>query len=123
MKNKVNPDPDLQAGMAEPDVAINKEAVPTPSCRKGLHLRKDQHLITGGLGDHIQLTGNNLIEGEDLHLILHAGSLDQDQGPRAEVGTPVDPRVIPLLENLHPGIIKDHKHHKHSHSPDSRRGC
>ena len=76
MTTEVNPDPDLQAGMAEPCVAIDQEVVPTPSHRKGLHLKEDQHLIPGGLGDHVQLTGDHLIEGEDLHLILHAGSLD-----------------------------------------------
>ena len=37
----VNPDPDLQAGMAEPDIAVNQEPVPTPSRRKGLYLRED----------------------------------------------------------------------------------
>ena len=76
MTNKVNLDPDLQAGKAKPGIAIDQEAVPTPSHRKGLHLEEDQHLIPGGLGDHIQLTGNHLIAGEDLHLILHTGSLD-----------------------------------------------
>ena len=75
MTNKVNPDPDLQAGMAKPGVAIDQEGVPTPSHRKDLRLKGNQHLTLGGL-DHVQLTGDHLIEGEDIHLILHAGSLD-----------------------------------------------
>ena len=102
---RVNPDPDLQAGMAKPGVTVDQEAVPTH--RKGLCLEEDQHLIPGGLGDHIHPTGDHLVEGEDLHLILHAGSLDQDRGLRAEVGTPIDLRVISLLEDLHPNIIEN----------------
>ena len=47
------------------------------------------------------------MEGEDLDLILQARSLDPDQGPRAEAGTPINLKVIPPLEDLHPGIIKD----------------
>ena len=64
--------------MAKPGITVDQEVVPTPSHRKGLCLKEDQHLVPGGLGDHIQPTGNHHIEGEDLHLILHAGSLDQD---------------------------------------------
>ena len=105
MTNEVNPDP--QAGMTEPDVAIDQEAVHTPSHRKGLHLKEDQYLILGGLGDHIGETGDHLIEQEDLHLILQAQSLDKDQGPRAEACTPINLKVIPLLEDLHPSFIKD----------------
>ena len=105
MTNEVNPDPDPQAGMT--DVTIDQEAVPTPNCRKGLHLEEDQYLIPGGLGDHVQWIGDHFIEGEDVYLILQAGCLDRDQGPRAEAGTPVDLKVIPLLEDLHPSIIKD----------------
>ena len=78
MTNEVNPDPDLQAGMTEPDVTVDQEDVPTPSHRKGLHLKEDQYFIPGGLGDHVQQTGNHLVEGKVLHLILQAGSLDQD---------------------------------------------
>ena len=87
MTNEVNLD--LQAETTKPDVAVNQEAAPTLSHRKGLHLEDDQHLIPGGRGDHIQPTGDHLIEGEDLHFILHAGSLDRDKGPRAEVDTPI----------------------------------
>ena len=76
MTNKVSPHPDPQAGMAEPDITINQEAVPTPSHRKSLCLEEGQHPVSGGLGDHVQPTGDHLIEGEDLHFILHAGSLD-----------------------------------------------
>ena len=54
MTNEVNPDPDpdSQAGITDPDVAINQEVVLTPSCRKGLHLEEDKCLIPG-LRDHI----------------------------------------------------------------------
>ena len=78
MANEVNPDPepDPQAGMKDPDIAIDQEVVPTPSCRKGLHLKEDQYLIPEGLGDHIQWTGDHLIGGEDLHLILQVRSPD-----------------------------------------------
>ena len=107
MTNEFNPDPDLQVGTAKPGIAIDQEIVPTQGHRKGLYLKEDQHLVPGGLGYHVQPTDDHLVEGEDLHLILHAGSLGQDQGPRAEVGTPIDLRVIPLLEDLHPSIIKD----------------
>ena len=55
MINKVNPgpDPDPQAGMTDLDVTIDQEVVPTPSCRKSLHLKEDQYLIPEGLGDHV----------------------------------------------------------------------
>ena len=55
MTNEVNqdPDPDPQAGMTDPDITIDQEAVPTPSHRKGLHLEEDQYLSPEGLGDHI----------------------------------------------------------------------
>ena len=76
MTNEVNRDPDPPAQTTEPDVAIDQEAVLTPSHRKGLHLKEYQYLIPGGLEDHIQQTGDHLVEGEDLHLILQAGSLD-----------------------------------------------
>ena len=75
MTNEVNPDPDPQAGMTDQDVAIDQEVVLTPSCRKGLHL-EGQYLIPEGLRDQVQQTGDHLIEGEDLHLILQARSLD-----------------------------------------------
>ena len=77
MTNEVNPylDPDPQAGMTDPDITIDQKVVPTPSCRKGLHLKEDQYLIPEGLEDHIQQTGDHLIEG-DLHLHLQARSLD-----------------------------------------------
>ena len=103
MTNEVNLYPDPQAGMTKPGITVDQKAAPTPSHRKRLCL-EDQHSIPGGLGDHVQPT-DHLIEGEDLHLILHAGSLDRD--PRAEVDTPVSPRVIPLLEDLHPDITED----------------
>ena len=53
MTKQVNPDLDPQAGMTETDITIDQEVIPTPNCRKGLHLKEDQYLIPGGLGDHI----------------------------------------------------------------------
>ena len=76
MTNEVNPDPDPQAGMTDQDIAIDQEVVLTPSCRKSLHLEEGQYLIPEGLRDQVQQTGDHLIEGEDLHLILQARSLD-----------------------------------------------
>ena len=92
--------------MTDPDITIDQEEVLTPSRRKGLHLEEDQYLIPEGLRDHVKQTGNHLI-GEDLHLILQARSPDQDQGPRAEAGTPINLKVTPLLEDLHPSITED----------------
>ena len=73
--------------MTDPDIAIHQEADPTPSHKKGLHLKEDQYLIPEGLGDHVQQTDDHLIEGDQ-----------RSYSP-------------------------DHKCCKHSHSPDSRRGC
>ena len=109
MTNEVNPDPDPQAGMTDPDVTVSQEVVLTPSCRKGLHLEEDQYLTPEGPRDHVRQTGDHLI-GEDLHLILQARSQDRDQGPRAEADTPVNLKVAPLLEDLHPGITEDLTH-------------
>ena len=70
--------------MTDRDVTGDQEVVLAPGHRKGLHLEEDQHLTPEGLKDHVQKTGNHLMGGEGLHLILQTRSPDRDQGPRAE---------------------------------------
>ena len=78
MTNEANLDLGPQAGMTDPSFTSDQKVFPTPSCRKGLHLKADQCLILEGLTDQVQQTGNPFIGGKGLHPILQTRSLDRD---------------------------------------------
>ena len=82
--------------MTDPDVTSDQEVALTPGHRKGLRLEEDQHLTPEGLKDHVQKIGDHPVGVEGLYLILQTRSLDQDRGPRAEAGIPIDQKLLPF---------------------------